>query len=127
MEILNIKILNISILTWIFIVFSILFLLNLSKPQERMENNKNTIYNFNTTWCRYSREFQPIWDQFTKENNINNLSIKDVKCDDESLELCNKYPVRGFPTVLLDINGKVVEYNGKRTVEELTNFVKKNI
>ena len=122
MEFLNIKIFNLSIITWIFILISILFLLNLNR-NEKYTENKNIIYNFNTTWCKYSRDFQPIWDQFEKDNKNNNLEIKDIKCDDEN-ELCNKYPIKGFPTVLLDMNGKVKEYNGKRTVEDLKDFVK---
>jgi thiol-disulfide isomerase/thioredoxin len=129
MEFLNIKIFNKSIKIWIFILISILFLIfliNFNKNEKYSEKiNKNVIYNFNTTWCKYSRDFQPIWDQFEKENNLD-IDIKDVKCDDESLELCNKYPVRGFPTVLLDINGKVKIFNGERSVEALNQFVKEN-
>jgi thiol-disulfide isomerase/thioredoxin len=129
MEFLNLKIFNIKIITWIFIKISILFFiffLNFNSKEKYTEKtNKQTIYNFNTTWCKYSRDFQPIWDQFEKENKNENLEIKDVKCDDEN-ELCNKYPVRGYPTVILDTNGSVKEFSGKRTIEALTNFVKEN-
>jgi thiol-disulfide isomerase/thioredoxin len=127
MEFLNIKILNLSIKTWILILISILFLLFNFKKNENYSDkiNKQTIYNFNTTWCKYSRDFQPIWDQFEKENKNENLEIKDVKCDDEN-ELCNKYPVRGYPTVILDTNGSVKEFSGKRTIKALTNFVEEN-
>jgi thiol-disulfide isomerase/thioredoxin len=125
MEFLNIKIFNLKIITWIFIIISILFLLNFGQNENYSE--KRTIYNFNTTWCKYSKDFQPIWDQFEKENKNNNqrlnLEIKDVKCDDDN-DLCNKYPIRGFPTVILDNNGIVKEFSGKRTVEALNNFVK---
>jgi thiol-disulfide isomerase/thioredoxin len=125
MEFLNIKILNLSIITWIFIIILIILLLNFNYEKYTQKTNKQTIYNFNTTWCKYSRDFQPIWDQFEKENKNENLEIKDIKCDDEN-ELCNKYPVRGYPTVILDTNDSVKEFSGKRTIEELTNFVKEN-
>ena len=124
MEFLNIKIFNLKIITWIFIIISILFLLNFGKNENYSnKTNKPIIYNFNTTWCKYSKDFQPIWDQFEKENKNNNIEIKDIKCDDDN-DLCNKYPVRGFPTVIFDNNGIIKEFNGKRTVEELNNFVK---
>ena len=123
MEFLNIKILNINIKIWILIIISILFLLNFKK--EKYSEKKNVIYNFNTTWCKYSRDFQPIWEEFEKDKN-NDIEKLDVKCDDDN-ELCNIYPISGFPTVLLDVNGKIKIFNGARSVEELNKFVKENL
>lgn len=123
MEFLDIKILNINIKIWILIIISILFLLNFKK--EKYSEKKNVIYNFNTTWCKYSRDFQPIWEEFEKDKN-NDIEKLDVKCDDDN-ELCNKYPILGYPTVLLDINGKVKIFNGARSVDALNKFVKENL
>ena len=84
-----------------------------------------TIYNFNTTWCGYSVRFQPIWDEFTEKNKDLNINIIDVKCDDSNNEdLCNLYPVEGFPTVLKVKGDEVVPYTGPRTVEGLEEFSK---
>lgn len=89
-------------------------------------NNTNKIYNFNTAWCGYSVRFQPIWDEFALNNNNNtNIEIIDVKCDnDNNKELCNKYEVPGFPSVLKVSSNKITLYNGPRTVEGLTKFSK---
>jgi thiol-disulfide isomerase/thioredoxin len=87
---------------------------------------KTKIYNFNTSWCGYSVKFQPIWDNFAERINDPNIKVIDVKCDNKSnAELCEKYDVPGYPSVVkVDSSNKVTHYNGPRTVEGLINFCK---
>ena len=93
--------------------------------KEEFANNENTkIYNFNTTWCGYSTQFQPEWDNFAK-NKIDNVTMIDAKCDDKSspyAKLATKYGVNGFPTVVAEKNGKIKHYNGKRTEKDLLSW-----
>ena len=68
--------------------------------------------------------FQPIWNKFSKSVNNNNVSIIDVKCDNKkNYNLCNKYPIRGFPTILFTSNNFTKEYDGNRTQEDLLKFL----
>jgi thiol-disulfide isomerase/thioredoxin len=83
-------------------------------------NTGVTIYNFNTEWCGYSKKFQPIWDDFATTMKNTSINVVDVKCDDEkNKDLCNKYEVKGYPSVIIDKNGSIQEYNGPRTVDGL--------
>ena len=91
-----------------------------SKPSIISSNNKIKVYNFNTNWCGYSKQFQHIWDEFKKDNTDPDIDIIDVKCDDENnLELCKKYNIPGYPTVLFVKDDKMLEYKGDRTVDDL--------
>lgn len=85
--------------------------------------NKIKLYNFNTKWCGYSVRFQPIWNELTTQNTNKNVEIIDVKCDDPAnKELCSKYDIPGFPSVLkVNKNGPEM-YDGPRTVEGLMDF-----
>ena len=99
---------------------------------EQEDNNelsdKVTIMNFNTEWCGYSKQFQPIWDNFTKKMSKKKINVKDVKCDRANNQgLCEKYDIEGFPTVKLVNNGKVHEFRGRRTVEDLSEFVNQHV
>lgn len=92
------------------------------------------LYNFNTSWCGHSVNFQPIWDEFSKETNlISNLEALDVKCDNEDgEEICDEYNVKGFPTIILekyDEKGEPIRitFTGERTLESLTQFRDANI
>ena len=83
------------------------------------------VYNFNTEWCGYSRKFQPIWEDFS--NNVkDNMNIQaiDVKCDnDQNKDLCNKYKIQGYPTVIIVKNNQPHEYSGNRTVDDLISTI----
>jgi len=87
-------------------------------------NNKIKIFNFNTEWCGYSKKFQPIWNTFA--NSIieaDNIEAINVNCDDNK-ELCKKYNIPGYPTVVIENNDTVKIYDGPRTVEGLKNATK---
>ena len=127
------KILNISVLNWLLIILIILIGIFKKTKEEFTTENKTvesekpkvnkkiTVYNFNTLWCGYSRQFQPAFDEFKRKNESDNVKIIDVKCDNENnLELCKKYPLPGFPTVLFVEGDRIAEYQGNRTPEDLT-------
>lgn len=94
--------------------------INFNQPEGPKET---TIYNFNTSWCGYSVKFQPTWDEFAEANRNSNIQVVDVKCDKpENEDLCNRYPVEGFPTVLKVKDNVVIPYEGPRTLEGLQYF-----
>ena len=67
--------------------------------------------------------FNHTWDKLNEDNNDSGVDIIDVKCDDENNQdakkLCQKYPVRGYPTVLFVKGDNIVEYSGDRTFKDL--------
>jgi len=87
-----------------------------SEPQNNIK-----IMNFNTEWCGYSKQFQPIWDKFSKEaNQMNNVEAVDVKCDvDKNKQMCQDYDIPGFPSVIFEKNGEKIEYDGPRSRDGL--------
>tara|TARA_B100000161_G_C33317173_1_gene309750 strand:+ start:178 stop:594 length:417 start_codon:yes stop_codon:yes gene_type:complete len=126
------KYFGLSLTTWIVIAILLVFLYCSRKQENFVQvedeedntNDKLKIYNFNTSWCGYSKQFQPVWDEFQQKNKSNeNVIIKDVKCDndddDEAIELCQKYDVPGYPTVIFHKGDNKVDYQGKRTVSAL--------
>ena len=120
----------------IWVWFSIFFILSLSvnlilnkkEKFEEMTSEKTTIYNFNTRSCGWSKKFQPEWDKFSElaKTSLPNVIVKDVKCD-ENKEICSKYNIPGYPYVVLEINDKIIPYNGERTAESLIDFCNKNM
>ena len=84
----------------------------------------NKVYNFNTSWCGYSVRFQPEWNNVMKRINqdkeMSNAKAYDVKCDqEENEELCAKYGIEGFPTVVLEKGNRRTMYNGPRTADAI--------
>ena len=139
---LNSKFLNISLKTWIMIIITILYLIFKKKPEEFSESCNNftppdpvvteidnsvlvsdkkiKAYNFNTSWCGYSRSFQSNWDTFANNNSDTDVDIIDVKCDEnDNKSLCSKYSIPGYPTVLFVKGENVAEYSGDRSPNDL--------
>lgn len=98
-------------------------------PQIKKNEQKNNIkiYNFYADWCGYSIQFKPIWADFEKKikSNINKYNISDIRAIEESNcnDMCNKYNIKGFPTVIFEINNNPIIYQGERTVESLEAFL----
>jgi len=124
------KYFGLSLLTWIVILVLIIYFIYCTKCRTETftsEKSKVKVFNFNTKWCGYSKQFQPIWDSFQKKcNSKKNVEIIDVKCDDKKNEnICNKYSVPGYPSILFEKDGKVIDYQGERSVDGLHSQLKK--
>lgn len=142
------KYFNIPLWVWIITII-ILFVIFIS-PQKKLyesetksettkeyfvdsnqQSKKISVYNFNTTWCGWSRKFQPEWDSFANhmkdpKNNVNNIEVKDIKCDDndkQNDEMCTKYNVPGYPYIVFDIEGVHKPYEGERTADALIKYI----
>jgi thiol-disulfide isomerase/thioredoxin len=99
-------------------------------------NNKNANSNkkaklklFYADWCGHCRNFKPIFDVDLK-NEIDKLTIpvelEHVDCTEDNKE-ANKYDVSGFPTLILEVNGKPIQYNRERKVKNIVDFIKKQL
>jgi thiol-disulfide isomerase/thioredoxin len=92
-----------------------------------VSQTKVTVFNFNTSWCGWSKKFQPEWDKFvqviTNDDKLSaKIDVKEVKCDIDE-DLCAEYDVTGYPYVLIIKNDTKLPYNGKRTSDALLSHV----
>lgn len=90
------------------------------------ENSPVTIYNFNTSWCKYSVMFAPEWSKLESiVENDSTIEAIDVKCDDENNNsICQKFDVPGFPSVVIVKDNNKINYEGARNAEAILDFVK---
>jgi|TARA_B100000424_G_C22932016_1_gene495784 thiol-disulfide isomerase/thioredoxin len=96
-------------------------------------NGTADILFFYADWCPHCKQAKPEWQKFKEEYNesvVNNykLNLIDVNCTSElgeSGQLIKTYNVEGFPTVKMNVNGKIVEYDAKVSKENLKLFVNK--
>lgn len=88
---------------------------------------KIKVLNFNTSWCGWSKRFQPEWDSFSSrvksDPKLSHVEAVDVKCDDKKNEaMCEQYQVPGYPYVVIEVDGKRTQYNGERTADALVEY-----
>ena len=119
---------NLIILESIIILFLICVVIYLFFNKNTTEKYSGVprIINFNTEWCGYSKQFKPVWDEFSKLMRGRNIQVIDKKCDVDK-DFCKKNEIMGYPTVILFLENEKIPYNGPRKVESLINFVNKYI
>lgn len=131
-----------NIYLWIIIVI-IGFILynNTYQITEKFNENENEnekviikVFNFNTSWCGWSKKLQPEWDKFTKliiDNKLNHIQVYDVKCDNDSnSQICKEYNVRGYPYIVIEkmtnteSKPERIIYDQDRTANNLLSYIK---
>lgn len=100
--------------------------------KENFENQdfKGEIVFYYAMWCGYSRSFLPEWEKFEiyAKDNLKNVKVTKIKCEDGLEQTCGQKGVSQFPMVILYQNGKEqVIFDKERTMQKLVEFVNENI
>ena len=89
------------------------------------------LYFFYTDWCPHCKSAMPIWNKFKEK--IGDKLIKDkkinfikVNCEKEKA-LAEKYDIKGYPTIKLVDQNKVIEYDAKTDIDTLHQFINSSI
>ena len=91
---------------------------------------KPTLVNFNASWCYWSKKLNPTWKLLQEDLKENDIDIIDFKCDlnTGNDEICKqKYNIDGYPTIKLFHDGKEINYNGDRSLDDIKSFIRNNI
>lgn len=82
---------------------------------------------FYAPWCGHCKRLAPTWDQLAGRYHDNNMvEVVKVDCTAEKAT-CQRYEVKGYPTLLLLADGLVLhKYTGSRTLDDLAQFLEDN-
>jgi thiol-disulfide isomerase/thioredoxin len=70
---------------------------------EKVNSKDKAVVLFYATWCPFSQEFLPIFEEYSKRNPNECLSV----IVDEEPDVCEEYGIEYYPTVILFKKGKV--------------------
>ncbi len=135
----NRRILVILLITCLFIIAAIFMMKRILKPKsndkfvanaEFRQNPTTTtadMYIFHTLWCPHCKTAMPIWIDFKKEmegKTVNGIELvfHEIDCDKDTAT-ADKFGVKGFPTIKLQYEQQIIEYDAKPSKQNLTEFV----
>jgi thioredoxin len=70
---------------------------------DELKSKEKAVVLFYATWCPYSQRFLPIFQEYAKNNPQECVSI----IIDDKPDLCEKYEIEYYPTVLMFKKGTV--------------------
>ncbi|MCX7870910.1 MAG: thioredoxin [bacterium] len=93
---------------------------------EVINSNIPVLVDFWAPWCMPCKMLEPVFEELAKEYKD---KVKFVKINtDDNIETATKFYITGIPTLLLFINGKVVDsIVGFVSKSELKNFIESNL
>ena len=74
-----------------------------SSIDDVLKSKEKAFVLFYATWCPYSQRFLPIFQEYSKDNPQQCISV----IIDDKPDVCEKYAIEYYPTVLLFKKGKV--------------------
>lgn len=96
--------------------------------------DKDSIYliKFYASWCGHCKNMKTDWDELYAEYNeksVNGNTIKIVQINADSPHIKSfiehyKHDITGFPTIIKLQNDDITEYNGERTFDSMSDFLK---
>jgi thiol-disulfide isomerase/thioredoxin len=97
--------------------------------REDFESQPATLKLFYADWCGHCKRFKPTFEnELPRAIRNSGLGCKLVAINaDEQPDLVRRYNVKGFPTMILERNCRLIEYNGDRTVSDIERFISKNL
>ena len=95
-----------------------------SKVQTGGSENKVNLILFKAEWCGHCQNFKPTWESLQK--NLNNVNFVTYDADSNENEM-QKYNVEGFPTIMLEKDQKLIEFNKERNIGNILEFVNENL
>ena len=97
--------------------------------REGFNDNSAKLKLFYADWCGHCTKFKPIFDGDLK-NRIKLLNIpvilEMIDCTKKNEE-ASKYDVTGYPTLILEVNNKIYNYEDDRESEKIIEFINKNL
>ena len=78
---------------------------NTSTFHEKIEDKDKTVVLFYATWCPFSQRFLPVFEEYSKSNPKECLSV----IVDEDPDICEEYAIEYYPTVIMFKKGKVLK------------------
>lgn len=85
-------------------------------------NKEVTFTLYYVDWCPHCKTVKPEWKKLESDSELKHININKINCEDNE-SIAKEKNIEGFPTILLNNNGKEVAYNGAREYTDFKKFL----
>ncbi|CAF4354098.1 unnamed protein product, partial [Adineta steineri] len=91
------------------------------------DKTKNALVFFYAPWCGHCTNFKPTYTKLAQRyTSQSNLILTQI--DASANDIPSDFEVTGFPTIyFVPMNNQPVKYEGNRDINDLVNFIDKNL
>lgn len=86
-----------------------------------------TLTAYTVDWCPHCQHFKPELARLGSTQTVNGKTVAIVSVDPEKEPSKKNAAVKGYPTVIFSGPSGDVEYQGERTADAITAFLKENV
>lgn len=91
-------------------------------------HNQPSLILFYAPWCHHCKVFMPIFKELADHLQQNKIILQYGQIDCAAHPGMNEsFGLKGYPTLILFVKDTQLVYDGPRTVEQLTTWIKKNM
>jgi thiol-disulfide isomerase/thioredoxin len=117
----------ITIISFLLVVLVVISIFNHRKLQEGFEGPSKDVVICKADWCGHCKKAAPEFNKLLAASPItlndgSKATVKILDADKDKSEI-SKYPVRGYPTILVVNGGQTTEYPGERTSKGVLQFL----
>jgi thiol-disulfide isomerase/thioredoxin len=117
----------ITVIAVLLIILVVISVYNQRKLQEGFEGPSKDVVICKADWCGHCKKAAPEFNKLLAASPItlkdgSKATVKILDADKDKSEI-SKFPVRGYPTILVVNGGQTTEYPGERTSDGVINFL----
>jgi len=100
-----------------------------AKPKRHVQKQEANLYFFFTNWCGHSQAAMPEWEKLEKTifdaNTFGDTQVKLIRVDcEEDQDTAELYEVDAYPTIKLETEQGLYDYNKRPTEQGLLQFLR---
>jgi len=95
-----------------------------------LEGMDTALVMFYAPWCGHCKKMKPEFDRASKDLLANDppVTLAKIDCTEAGKDTCNRFEVRGYPTVKIFRGGEVSQdYNGPRDAAGIVKYMKAQV
>jgi thiol-disulfide isomerase/thioredoxin len=86
-------------------------------------SKKIKLFLFKANWCGHCSMFKPTWNTLKNDPQLK-TKIDFITFDSEkNKNEIETYNIEGFPTIMLQKNDNMIQYEGQRNLDDLKTFI----